>query len=405
MGHSAAIVPLPAVWICWLWSRAMTLRWAFVLASCGSLLSCGDSRSAMHAQGAGGASPDGGRSQDAGARGDAAQAGRDAARRADGPRAGDGGTGCGTCPEGTTCGSANGLPVCRSATGIPRVGHVFVVLMENTTLQRLKDSTNTPYLHGLFAQGASANDYHGVAHPSLPNYIALVSGSTGGVQCDCNPTGGACNPLVCNTLLGACGCAQPGHHLGDQLDAARLSWRAYAEDLGTPCNGTSAGSYAVRHVPFLYFTTLTADLPRCADRVVDYGQLTGDLAGEERAFSFIAPNLVHDMHDPAPAGPQNLANGDAWLMTEIPKITGSAAYRQGGLLVIVWDEDDLSGVLAPDDTIPMIVLSPYAKSGGYASTTHADHYALLATLEDALGLPRLGAAAQARPLADYFPDR
>ena len=72
------------------------------------------------------------------------------------------------------------------------------------------------------------------------------------------------------------------------------------------------------------------------------------------------------------------------------------------MLLIVWDEDDLSGVIAADDPIPMFVLSPLAKTP-YQSATHADHYAVLATIEDALGLPRLGAAAQATPLADFFP--
>ena len=120
-------------------------------------------------------------------------------------------------------------------------------------------------------------------------------------------------------------------------------------------------------------------------------------------FNFIAPNLVSDMHDPFPAGAQNYANGDKWLSQQIPPILASAAYKKGGLVVIVWDEDDLSGVLAPDDPIPLFVLSPLAKQDGFVSMVHADHYALLATIEDALGVPRLGAAASATPLVDYFP--
>jgi hypothetical protein len=97
----------------------------------------------------------------------------------------------------------------------------------------------------------------------------------------------------------------------------------------------------------------------------------------------------------------NYANGDRWLSQQVRAILASSAYGNGGLVVIVWDEDDLSGATAADDPIPMVLLSPYAMSG-YKGTTRADHYALLATIEDGLGLPRLGAAAQATPLADYF---
>ncbi|MCA9679905.1 MAG: hypothetical protein H6708_28195 [Kofleriaceae bacterium] len=311
---------------------------------------------------------------------------------------------CGGCPDGTTCGTANDVPVCRTATGIPRFEHVFVILMENTSWDTLAQTDNTPFLHGLFASGAVSSDYHGVEHPSLPNYVALVGGGTGGIACDCNPTGDACTALSCNTVVHNCGCPQDGEHLGDQLDAAGVSWRAYAEDMGTPCNLTSSGDYAVRHVPFLYFQSLQDDATRCADRVVDYDlEFPDDLAATPRRFNFIAPNLVSDMHDPFPAGAQNYANGDAWLDAEVTRIMMSSAYQDRGLLVIVWDEDDLSGVLAPDDPIPMILLSPLAKHDGYVSDVHADHYDLLATFEDGLGLPRLGAAADATPLADFFP--
>jgi hypothetical protein len=70
--------------------------------------------------------------------------------------------------------------------------------------------------------------------------------------------------------------------------------------------------------------------------------------------------------------------------------------------VIVWDEDDHSGIPNADDPIPVFVMSPYAKTK-FRSTVHADHYSLLATIEDGLRLPRLGLATAAAPLTDYFP--
>jgi len=325
--------------------------------------------------------------------------GRDAA----GDAGDDATAGCGACPSGTTCGSANGLAVCRTTSGIPRFTNVFVILMENTSKKTLDAATNTPYLKSLARTYAVGNDYHGVAHPSLPNYIALASGDTQGVSCDCDPTGSACTTLTCNTLLHNCGCSHAAASIADQLEQAGLAWKAYAEEMGTPCNTTSSGGYATRHVPFLYFDGVRTNAQRCAAHVVDYAAFAGDLASPPK-FAFIAPNLTDDMHDPFPAGAQNLANGDTWLSKHAQAILDSAAFKAGGLLVIVWDEDDNSGVPNPDDAVPIFVMSPYAKKA-YASATHADHYSLLATIEDGLGLSRLGKAAMATPLADYFPSK
>jgi hypothetical protein len=311
---------------------------------------------------------------------------------------------CGTCPTGSTCGTSNGVDVCVTDTGIPRFEHIFVILMENTSYQTLVDTTNTPYIHALMADGAISSEYHGVEHPSLSNYIAMTSGmitDNGALDCDCEPTGGECGTFTCNFATHSCGCPQAQANLADQLDAAGISWKAYAEAMGTPCNLTSAGSYAVKHVPFLYFPTLTDDTARCAAHVVDYDAFAGELATAPR-FTFITPDLTHDMHDPVPAGAQNYANGDTWLAQEVPAILASQAFLDRGLLLIVWDEDDLSGVLAPDDPVPFIAMSPLARQA-YVGTTRIDHYALLATIEDAFGVPRLGAAASATPLAEFFP--
>ncbi len=330
-----------------------------------------------------------------------ASTGADSSTGGDGS-AGDGSTsGCGTCPTGSTCGSANGIAVCRAASGIPLFKNVFVIVMENTSKKTLDAATNTPYLKALAQSAAIGSDYHGVAHPSLPNYVAMMSGDTQGISCDCDPTGNACTGLTCNALLHGCGCSHAAASIADQLEAAGKTWKSYAEGMGTPCNKTSAGAYATRHVPFLYYDGVQTSAARCASHVVDYAALAGDM-GAPPSLAFIAPNLTNDMHDPFPANATNFANGDAWLSTHAKAILESAAYKAGGLLVIVWDEDDNSGIPAADDPVPIFVMSPYAKTG-YASATKADHYSLLATIEDGLGVGRLGKAAQATPLADYFP--
>ena len=303
----------------------------------------------------------------------------------------------------------NGSPVCVTSTGIPRLKHVFVIMMENTSLSTLQGQSSTaiPFLTGLFNNGTYSSNYHGAAHPSLPNYLALVSGSTDGVECDCKPTGSACSSITCNTILSSCGCPQTAVHIGDQIEIANLTWRAYGESMGSACNTSTSGSYAARHVPFVYFTSLTGDTARCNSHVVDFTNdathsFATDIAGTTPDFVYIAPNLTDDMHSPEPASTTNYTNGDTWLAGIVPTITASPAYLDDGMLIIVWDEDDLSGAITPDAPIPMFMMSPLAKTP-YVSTVHADHYALLATIEDSLGLPRLGMAAQATPLADFFP--
>src|SRR5580765_3056091 len=124
-------------------------------------------------------------------------------------------TGCGTCPTGYTCGTANSLPVCRSTkTQIPLFTNVFVILMENTTLATLESNiSSAPNLKTWQSQYATGADYHGVSHPSLPNYIALTSGDTQGIGCDCGakPGGGTCFPVLDVCLPCSCNQAVTGH--------------------------------------------------------------------------------------------------------------------------------------------------------------------------------------------------
>jgi hypothetical protein len=327
------------------------------------------------------------------------------------------GTGCGTCPSGSTCGSANGIAVCRTASGIPVFTNIFVITMENTSMSSLQKSTSTPFLHSLMMNYAYGSDYHGVTHPSLPNYLAMTSGSPGvqsdgttAVSCDCDPMGSTCNSCSSLTeVFSPCSCEQQAQHIGDQLDALTVpkKWRNYGDGMGSACNLTTSGAYATRHLPFLYYKNVQEDPgTRCADHVVDYGDFSADLAAGSYALSFIAPSLNHDMHGTGlTQASADVTAGDSWLSTNVGNITSSMAYKKGGLVIIVWDEDDLSGTLAKDDPIPIFVLSPFAKSGGYNSTVHADHYALLATLEDSLGVGRLGSAGSATPLTDFFPSK
>jgi hypothetical protein len=218
--------------------------------------------------------------------------------------------------------------------------------------------------------------------------------------------------VVCDgqLLIENCSESNDAKNIADQLEAAGKSWMAFGEDMGAPCNITDSGNYAQRHVPFLYYQDIQGNKSRCDAHVVDYGNFSPDTAPD---FTFIAPNLIDDMHDPSPsidAEDVNIPNGDMWIGPTVKQIMASSSYKNGGLLLVLWDEDDNSGGILgdTDDPIGLFVISPYAKSGGYVSNVTANHYSLLATVEDGLGLPYLANAASpgsgiAATLSDFFP--
>lgn len=334
----------------------------------------------------------------------------------DGTTSGDGGT-CSSCPTGYACGSFNGIAACESAAGIPLFDHVFLAMMENLSYSTLNDAINqdasaTANLRSVRDTYATGDDYHGAhsggkaVHPSLPNYISITSGDPQGVSCDCQPEpeAGACTSFNCNLASGSCGCNQAVPNVADQIETATKTWKAYGESMGTPCNLVDQGDYAVRHVPFLYYDAIRENAARCTSHVVDFTNFATDLSGTSAPnFLYVAPNLTDDGHNPQNPTDHstNIANVDTFLGTFVPAVTASNAYKNGGLLIIVWDEDDSSGVFSNDDPIPIFVISPYAKQG-FVSHVTADHASLLATIEDGLNLPRLAQAATAQPLVDYF---
>jgi hypothetical protein len=351
-----------------------------------------------------------------GGSGDGSSAGDGALPSGDGASSIDAGP-CASCPTGYTCGTFNGIEACKSPAGIPLFDHVFLAMMENLSYSTLDDAINqdasaTANLQAARDNYATGDDYHGAhsggkaVHPSLPNYISITSGDPQGVSCDCQPLpeAGACGTFSCTLVTGSCACNQAVPNVADQIETATKTWKAYGEDMGTPCNLADEGDYAVRHVPFLYYDGIRENAVRCTSHVVDFTNLATDLAGTGAPnFVYVAPNLTDDGHNPQnPADHStNIANVDIFFGTFVPQITASNAYKNGGLLIIVWDEDNTNGVFANDDPIPIFVFSPYAKKG-FVSHVTADHASLLATIEDGLGLPRLGQAATAQPLVDYF---
>jgi hypothetical protein len=182
-----------------------------------------------------------------------------------------------------------------------------------------------------------------------------------------------------------------------------VSWKAYAEDIdGLACPLSSRGEYAPKHVPFLFFSDIVGNPPdrhsrACIEHVRPYGELASDLESDRvAAYNFITPNLCHDMHSACVGDPA--AQGDAWLAHELPTLLRSKAYAAGGAIFITWDES-----VGGEHPIGMIVLSPFAKGGGYANNRKYYHSSLVATVEAVFGLsPLLGDAASRADLRDLF---
>jgi hypothetical protein len=249
--------------------------------------------------------------------------------------------------------------------------HVIWIFMENKPYNAIVGSANAPYENELANQCGLATNYHAITHPSLPNYIAATSGGTQGVTDDRNP---AAYPLTAESIY-------------SQVKAAGKTWRDYEESSPGNCPQTSSGTYAVRHDPAAYYTGIRSD---CALWDVPLGTTTAgaladDLANDALpAFSFITPNLCSDTHD------CSVQTGDDWLRDRVPSILASHVYRSGTtVLVIVWDEDDGSAT----NHIAAIVVSPSTRPG-MAVATAFDHYSLLKTTEQLLGISSfLGHAA------------
>jgi phosphatidylinositol-3-phosphatase len=213
-----------------------------------------------------------------------------------------------------------------------------------------------------------ATRYYAVAHPSLPNYLALTTGSTQGIRSDCNA------------------CVNSAPSLAGQLDAAHISWRAYFESIPAPgFEGRGAGTYTKHCNPFAYSEQVGGDAV-AKRHVVDFGSLRRDLSGGTvPRFSWIAPNLMHDSHN------ASIRTSDRYVSRLVPRIV--RALGPDGVLFVTWDE--AQGLTGPRGGRVALIATGSGARHHLRSQAVADHYSLLATLEGGLGLPRLDQAATA----------
>jgi hypothetical protein len=251
-----------------------------------------------------------------------------------------------------------------SGTSAP---HVMVVMMENKNFSEVIGQSDQRFTNSLATHYGLATQSYGFGHPSLPNYLTIVSGSNQGVTDDNNPSS--------HSFAGV-------KTIADQLVAAGFTARAYAENLPSS-PATNSGEYAVRHVPWEYF-------PGTAITVRNATSLVGDLNGASPPdFVWYTPNLINDEHD------GSVQQGDAFLSSFIPAVQSTAWYRQGGQVIIEWDEadSDNAGINGGDGGhVPTIVVSAANAAAPLKDSTRVDTAGILRSIEDRYGLSHLANA-------------
>ena len=255
---------------------------------------------------------------------------------------------------------------------LPVFEHVVIVVFENKEHDNVLGNPRAPTFNSYARRYASMTRYYATTHPSLPNYLALISGSTQGVTVNCTT------------------CRFAGKSLADTLDAAGRSWKVYAEGLPRPgFLGAASGLYVKRHNPFAYFRNVIGKPERRA-RIVPFTQLQQDLsAGALPQFSFVVPDMCNSMHD-CP-----VAVGDRWLR----RLARPLLQLPGTVVFVLFDEGRSS--LRGGGHVAALALGTAVQPGArFRGLT--GHYGVLRTIEDAWGLPRLGRSSRAAAITGIW---
>jgi hypothetical protein len=263
-------------------------------------------------------------------------------------------------------------PAATAVTPLPAFEHVVVIVFENKESTSVLGNPAAPTFNSYARRYASLTRYYGVTHPSLPNYLALVSGSTHGITTDCTS------------------CIASGKSLADTIEVSGRTWKTYAEGLpSTGYLGPSSRRYAKKHDPFAYFPNVSGD-PRRRARIVPLTRLAVDLRAQTLpSFSLVVPDLCHSMHD------CSVNVGDAWLRRIVPPLLS----LPDSVVFVVFDEGSTS-VRGGGHTIALALGTAVRRRSRFTRVT--GHYGLLRTIEQAWGLPLLGRSAAVRPITGIW---
>ncbi len=274
--------------------------------------------------------------------------------------------------------SLSALTGLAAAQQLPAFSHVFVVVEENTNYSSVVGNASMPYLNSLINQYGLATQYYANTHPSIGNYFMLTTGNIITNNDSYNQT------VTTDNVV---------RHL---LNAGK-TWKAYEEDL--PYAGyitPNVNKYARKHCPLSFFSDVVNSSSEKLN-LVPFTQFKTDLANNSfPQYSFITPNLCNDAHD-CPLG-----TADGWLKNNIAPLLKSASFKNGGLLIIVFDEsasDNAHG----GGRVAWVAISPQFSKAGYKSTAGYQHQNTLRLMLQGLGVKTYpGSAASAANMAELF---
>ncbi|HEX8712980.1 MAG TPA: alkaline phosphatase family protein, partial [Terracidiphilus sp.] len=257
-------------------------------------------------------------------------------------------------------------------------------------------SDNSPDWHNATCSPNLASGLVNTDNPPSPN-ICPISGTgtdatTPVLDCTNEVTGPPCEIDLDGRKFYQAVSTTLGITIADQLVAAGKTWKTYQENLpmtgadlvdysdGNFTNNTDftrinpqlnpplttsdiVQLYASKHNPFMNFLGAWPASERQAtlDRIVPETQLISDLAlGSVPNFSFITPDLCHDMHGSSACTDPLTQTGDTFVGDTVDAITASPVWKEGNAAIIItWDEADVGlNTGAP----------PIASDGGHVAT-------------------------------------
>ncbi|KAH6716040.1 phosphoesterase family-domain-containing protein [Leptodontidium sp. MPI-SDFR-AT-0119] len=241
---------------------------------------------------------------------------------------------------------------------------------ENTDFAMAAGDPNFAYLATL---GITLSNYVAITHPSQPNYVAAVGGSTHGVRND-----------------GFYRISASSKTIVDLLEARGVSWGVYGED--APYSGFQANyvnqkngknDYVRKHNPLMSYDSVTSDINRLAQNK-NFTMFERDLeANRLPQWMFITPNMTNDGHD------TSVTVAGKWMRSFVEPLLSNPHFLKRTLVLITFDE---TANYLSNNKVFSLLLGDAVPITAHGTTDSAafNHYSQMATVERNWDLGDLG---------------
>ena len=265
-----------------------------------------------------------------------------------------------------------------AGTAVPLFNHIVVVIGENTNASSVNGSSAAPYINSLANAGAKFSNSYAITHPSQPNYLQLFSGSNQGVTNDNTPSSHFTTP-----------------NLARELVNVGKSFINYSEGMpSVGYDGSSSGLYVRKHNAVANWmgtgsnqVATTLNQPYTSFPT-NYNSLP--------SVSFVIPDLCNDGHDVCAPISNRTTQFDRWVQNNLDGYKQYCANpANNSLLIVTYDEDDFTTT----NKIFTVFYGAHILVGTYAQTIN--HYNVLRTIEEAMGLTTHAGAAATSTSINY----